>query len=1353
MQSYLSTRFGGMAGLLVLAIGLTWGAQFLRVENVKRTIADQEDAVVTAAFDRITAAFTEMQEALLEYGNVLSVDPALTEALGRRDLAGEKADVEIVRIFSELQLPDRWSVELYDPAYRLVAWNGFSLPFDRGDIGGFDHPKTAIAEDADWRHALTVWHPVRQDGRLLGVLRIMQLIQARSPVQNEFLKDYRIDHVWQRGIRLPVRTQFETAATALDSTRTLVLTGFDGALLGRVIVEPPSAEHIITLNMRRFEDVMAFWASLLLLWTLAGLWLWQRGAAYREQARVRFGIAAVLWWVGRYAFLWLDVPARWQQGKAPLNVLFDPTHMASTLGAGLMRSPGDFLVTALFTVLFALAVFEFAKRQYPVGDGSESGLRGLLERIAPMRLLAGLAVLSTFTVGLTMLLAMVTHHAVVDSTLDFFGRDPLIPLPLILVFSCGLILLALSVILLIVSMAWMVIGVGVTHTRPGHRLSWGIGLAATGVVMAPLLAFSYFPPERTLAAWPVALLLLCLGLGIAVGGHLRPGREYGWLTLRGVLPAAFVLSVLVYPLLYEGMEDRRRQRMEYASTAFDPGHDTHVSFAVRDVLTMASETPELKPLLTRVSRSQDPAALLDFLAADLVRNSMLSSLAAYDVSLVFLDSDGVALGRFDAEGETLDQNSRERFTAQSFHLLRRMYEDADERAVLVAPLTGRRKPNRIQYAGIALIDTVGWILASAEPRLLLEEANTPLLRILVSSGNSSLFENLSLAVFEERLLVRSFGRRFGRYRLDEVVADDLTVNPVQWRAEEIKGRRYQTYYRGEQVATAASQPVVTGTQRVVAVRTSATSTFDHLFYLLRLTVAGLLVGIPFYGTGLFLRWRAGLLPAPRVQFRDKVLNAFLLVGIFAVMTVGFAGIQVVTEENDRAIQSWLRQHLQRVEDALSLDAKENEMTYSVLERTRLDSLAARTGLDLNLYRGEELLETSRAQLVNERLVDRRLPIQAHATLNVDAYKFAFVEEKLGTFFYTAGYWTLFDEQGEPRYVLSVPTIPEQERIEEERSRTLAYLFGALLALVLLVMATASLLANALARPIARLRLGLQAVAQGHFARPLPVRTRDEIGELVETFNDMQAQLVESRRQLTQQERNLAWREMARQVAHEIKNPLTPMKLSLQHLRRAFTTADMSQDEQGRFKRLFDRITVTLVDQIDSLAHIANEFAAFARMPTGTAERVDCNEVIREAVSLMQEEAAAGVEISCNLEAGSLVLEADREDLRRIYINLIKNALEAFEEGDEGTVTITTRRESSDGQGSDILHSTVADTGRGIQPELQENIFEPNFSTKTSGAGLGLAIARRSLEGIGGEIGFETEPGRGTSFWLRVPVTE
>jgi len=732
--------------------------------------------------------------------------------------------------------------------------------------------------------------------------------------------------------------------------------------------------------------------------------------------------------------------------------------------------------------------------------------------------------------------------------------------------------------------------------------------------------------------------------------------------------------------------EQRHRRMEQAAASFDRGFDPSIAFAVRDLLEEIRTDTTLMTSASSTVRLTTP--------------TLLASRGAFDLDLRIIDAtaeqDTAGLGglllRADREGVAVDANASGQI-----------------------------------YVGVMPVVTgnvrTGWILVHATPHVLPEEAATPLLHSLLSSGYRGLYANFSQASFRDGMLDRSVGRSFRHVALDEEVARSLQDAPDVWRFDTHGDRQYETYYlrRSE--------------NHIVGVRAAVVLLIDHLYYLLRIIVAGLIVGVPFYIVGLILRRSAGKLPAKRVRFRDKMLNAFLVMAIIVVIPVGIVGVGIITEENTKAMQSWLRNYLQLVELSLSAEAQGEEVS--------IDSLAARFGLDLNLYEKENLVASSRSLLVEDRLTDVRLPIQAYEALLVDGYEFVAVAQQTGNLRYTAGYHALLNEQGQPDYVLSIPTLAEQERIDEERVRTLSYLFGALLALVSLVMFTAAIMASALASPLARFQQGLKAVAQGRFEQRLQVQTRDEVGQLVSTFNDMQHQLAESRRQLTRQERQLAWREMARQVAHEIKNPLTPMKLSLQHLQRAYETRRKGDD--ASFSKLFRDKTSALIEEIGSLARIANEFASFARMPERIMERLDLVEVIRESASLMQTEADSGISFEVQLPEEALIVEADRQELKRIYVNLFKNALEAMREDVEGRIVATARREKG------MAYSSVSDTGCGIPDELQDKIFEPSFSTKTSGTGLGLAIARHSIAVLGGTIGFEPQLSGGTLFFVRLPL--
>ncbi len=219
------------------------------------------------------------------------------------------------------------------------------------------------------------------------------------------------------------------------------------------------------------------------------------------------------------------------------------------------------------------------------------------------------------------------------------------------------------------------------------------------------------------------------------------------------------------------------------------------------------------------------------------------------------------------------------------------------------------------------------------------------------------------------------------------------------------------------------------------------------------------------------------------------------------------------------------------------------------------------------------------------------------------------------------------------------------------------------------------------------------------------------------------------------ERELAWKEMAKQVAHEIKNPLTPMKLSMQHLREAY------HDQVKDFSAILQQVSATILDQIETLSRIASEFSHFARMPERNLQVCNVHAILEETKQLFQQ--VPGVTFVMRIDAAESVVRADHEELRRAFINIIRNALQAM--NDSGTVIIQTHNDS------DHLLIDIIDDGPGIPKEIQARLFEPAFSTKTEGTGLGLAIVRQTVKDLNGEISLVSEIGKGTTVTMILPI--
>jgi nitrogen fixation/metabolism regulation signal transduction histidine kinase len=255
--------------------------------------------------------------------------------------------------------------------------------------------------------------------------------------------------------------------------------------------------------------------------------------------------------------------------------------------------------------------------------------------------------------------------------------------------------------------------------------------------------------------------------------------------------------------------------------------------------------------------------------------------------------------------------------------------------------------------------------------------------------------------------------------------------------------------------------------------------------------------------------------------------------------------------------------------------------------------------------------------------------------------------------------------------------------------------------------------------------------------PIVWDRNDEIGALVKQYNKMVSKLEEGAAILAKTEREGAWREMAKQVAHEIKNPLTPMKLSMQFLQKAIDQKAPNVEE------LASNVSKTLIQQMDHLSNIANAFSQFAHIGEPQKESFLLHEVIQNVVDLHQ--LNNEVQMHCHLIKEHDFIYADKTQINRLFTNLIINALQSIPEDKTPEIRIRQYVVNND------LVTAIIDNGTGIPDEVRSNIFTPNFTTKTSGTGLGLAMCKRIVEQSQGEIWYESEFGFGTTFFIRLPL--
>ena len=571
------------------------------------------------------------------------------------------------------------------------------------------------------------------------------------------------------------------------------------------------------------------------------------------------------------------------------------------------------------------------------------------------------------------------------------------------------------------------------------------------------------------------------------------------------------------------------------------------------------------------------------------------------------------------------------------------------------------------------------------------------------------------------------------------ISDDLFAriyDPARrpfWTTVRTNEGRYRVYFSNDRVF-------------IYAIGYRALTPFDHLVHLAELTtLSGAFYVLVLVSTAMFTRVararpRLGraLLREIRASFYRKLFLAFVLASIIPVLILAVA-------------IRWYFANLLTADVALEA-ARTAAVAQRVIEQSnaliqRTEGLAPASDdvmiwisqvidQDVNIFEGAQLIATSKRDLFASGLLATRTPDAVYRAIALQRLPSFVGEDRIGTVPYTIAAAPV--HAGGRKVILTVPLATRQRDIDREIDDLDRGVHLAALLFVLLGAAIGLSMAERIADPIRRLTRATRRIARGDFDAQIAVRSSDELRRLVDAFNSMAAELKAQRTQLERTHRLEAWAEMARQVAHEIKNPLTPIQLSAEHLRRVHA------DRGEPMGDVLESCVSSILGQVRLLRQISAEFSSFASAPTAKPAPVDVPDLVADVVDPYRTGLAGRVEI-VNRVAGPLPrVFVDRTLIARSLSNIVENALHAMP--GSGTLTIDTSADDN------VVTLRVHDTGAGMDDDALARVFEPYFSTKTTGTGLGLPIARRNIELSGGTIEVESGKGRGTTVVVRLPIS-
>lgn len=483
---------------------------------------------------------------------------------------------------------------------------------------------------------------------------------------------------------------------------------------------------------------------------------------------------------------------------------------------------------------------------------------------------------------------------------------------------------------------------------------------------------------------------------------------------------------------------------------------------------------------------------------------------------------------------------------------------------------------------------------------------------------------------------------------------------------------------------------------------------------------------------------------PKNSFRWKIMILIIGALVFALLALGAGSIWFSVRYFRQNTITQMEEKMNSAQSTLSYHSKfaqrYNDPQFNNLELLEtMNRLSNTAQIDINIYRADGLLlRTTRTEIFDRFLLGSRMnPLAFNEIVHNNKKQFV-NKEKLGQLTYYSLYAPLFNVEGKLIAIVNIPYFSRQSNFRKDASTIIAAIINIYLLLLIGAIFIGIALSNSISRPLIEISRKMQLLDISEKPEYIDYTNRDELGILVAAYNKMVDDVNESTIRLAQGEREQAWREMARQIAHEIKNPLTPMRLSIQHMVR------MKDQGVADWSKRFDALANSLIEQIDILSDAAGEFSSFSRFYSEDLTNFDLNSLIREQIVLFN--TRDNISISFKSSTKDAFILARKTQLTRVFVNLFSNAVQAVESQASGQIKISLDKSE------DSYTVTVEDSGAGVPDNLTHRLFKPNFTTKSGGTGLGLAICRSIMEQSQGNIHYETSKDLGgASFIVNIPA--
>ena len=979
-----------------------------------------------------------------------------------------------------------------------------------------------------------------------------------------------------------------------------------------------------------------------------------------------------------------NFPARFLEGE-----LIDPVYFSSVFAGGIVKSPAEFFITALFFLIISIYIFSNVLTYIKKDQKRKNKFFSL----AAVSILTVIFFLSVRGISASV------KSIIFDSAIRYFKEPDLIPdIPSVsmnlnlLVFGLGSILLLCSFIVLIVDYIK-------NFTAKNEKKNFIFIF-----ILFEILGIAFYLYQKQPLITPV-LYILIIGLTFLLSYHFyMKGRDiYNYIYATLVASVMGIILMNHFNLLLE------RNSLRTVAYEINRPNDNLIRFHIEETLKGASADRKFITSFLKKNTNYDAVAFLIWSNSSLQRESLYSSVSIYNRQKEIIGSFYVGI-----ENPILTPDDFEDFRA-GLKIFKPAELIDDYEQVVTGITEVKERGITLGYISATIVYDFGLIGNRFFPDFL--ESGTSILSPVVDVNALRIFE------FTDSKVTRVYGDIYpSRDQVEPIWEAEFSTDNDAWLTLTLNEEEYLTYL---------TKIIRYDEEKVTAILLKEKQLTWNLFNFFKLFVLHSLFILILLFIIFVFRLRKF-----NYTFRGQLLVAFLIISIIPVVVLAVYNSEVVKERTRTAVVNELNERLNYLENHI-IAQREKHPDRDLT--TVFTNAGKELGISFGAYENTEQVYNSREQFYKAGLFNSKLNPQAYYSLNYLSYREYLTREKIENFFYDSFYKKI--TVNNHSFSIGVNDAFNKVDIIYSTMDMDVFLFGIYSLAVLIIIVFSTLLANNISAPIRKLTKATISVAQGDLNIKLDNKERGEIRDLVSGFNRMTSELQKNQFELAELERENAWKEMAKQVAHEIKNPLTPLKLAVQQLVASYKEkSDLPDGRAGKFDTVFEKVTQTILGQIENLSSIATEFSRFAKMPSLKLEEVNLQEVINDILNLFVDEK---VKINFNFDVESPVIEADINQLRRMIINLVRNSIQA--DADEIKIDLNSRDNNY------IL--IFADNGKGIHSADRDKIFDPGFTSKEKGMGIGLKLTKRFLEGINGNIVLQETSEKGTIFKITIPAIE